>query len=330
MRTSLAEIQVATACDRSYLPWCATALLSCLQATTDRPLRFHILHEGTITAEDQARLNAMVDSHSGTVEFKVIDSELLGTLPTKGPTLGGRISWARVLLPEILPALDRVIYLDADVLTVKTLSPLWCEDLDGVVLGAVRNVVEPGMRPHVASLGILDTRRYFNAGVLLIDLAAMRRARSWDRISEFVHQVNEPLTWFDQDALNVVFADDWKPLDPRWNVQNSFWGWRDWAIEVFGQEDLTGAVDDPAILHFEGPSICKPWHYLCPHPYRGLYLATLADTPWDGEPLIERTVATRLIRCLPADHRITGYLKWETVRGGIRRAGARAKRVISQ
>jgi lipopolysaccharide biosynthesis glycosyltransferase len=328
MTTSTEAIQIATASDRSYLPWCATALLSCLRATTDRPLHFHVLHEGTIGEGDQDRLTAMVERYRGTIEFKVIDDELLGTLPTKGPSLGGRISWARVLLPEIFPGLSRVIYLDADVLTVQSLSSLWAEDLGGAVLGAVRNVVEPAMWPHIASLGISDPARYFNAGVLLIDLAAMRDARSWGRISEFVRRVDEPLTWFDQDALNVVFADRWKPLDPRWNVQNSFWGWRDWAADVFGDEALGGAVQGPAILHFEGPSLCKPWHYLCTHPYRDRYLSTLADTPWAGEPLSERTVANRLIRRLPPDQRIPAYLKFETIREQIRQAGGRARRAI--
>jgi lipopolysaccharide biosynthesis glycosyltransferase len=328
--TSSGEIQVAMASDRSYLPWCATGILSCLRATTERPLHFHVLHEGTIPSGPQAQLTAMVQAHVGTIEFKPIDTGLLGVLPTKGPSLGGRISWARVLLPEMFPDLERVIYLDADVLTVRSLSPLWAEELDGAVLGAVRNVVEPAMRPHVASLGIRDPRRYFNAGVLLVDLAAMRAEESWGRISDFVRGAAQPLTWFDQDALNVVFAERWKPLDPRWNVQNSFWGWSEWAAEVFGNDALAEAIREPAILHFEGPSFCKPWHYLCPHPYREEYLSTLADTPWFGEPLAERTVATRLIRRLPPDQRIPAYLKFEAYRDGVRRAGARAKRAISR
>ena len=318
-------IHVATASDHSYLPWCATGILSCLEATPDRPLYFHVLQEGTISPDAQAQITAMVEAHQGSIEFRLIDAELLGTLPTKGPSLGGRISWARVLLPEIFPHLDRIIYLDADILALKSLSPLWDEDLEGAVLGAVRNVVEPAMRPHVASLGIRDSRSYFNAGVLLIDLDGMRVEQSWERISEFVRGVSEPLTWFDQDALNVVFAQQWKPLDPRWNAQNSFWGWKDWATDVFGTEALAQAVEDPAILHFEGPSLCKPWHYLCPHPYREHYLATLAETPWSGQPLDERTVATRLIRRLPPGRRIPAYLKFEAYRESVRRAGARFK-----
>jgi lipopolysaccharide biosynthesis glycosyltransferase len=289
---------------------------------------FHVLHEGTLGSEAQARLTAMVQAQGGSVQFDLIAPELLGALPTKGPSLGGRISWARVLLPEMFPDLDRLVYLDADVLAVRSLSPLWTENLDGAVLGAVRNVVEPAMRQHVVSLGLPDPRSYFNAGVLLVDLEAMRAAESWRMISEFVRNAAEPMTWFDQDALNVLFAERWKPLDPKWNAQNSFWFWRDWATEVLGDQALESAIQDPAIIHFEGPSLCKPWHYLCPHPYRARYLATLADTPWFGEPVVDRTVATRLIRRLPLDQRISTYLRLEAFREGVKRAKTRVRHAI--
>lgn len=323
-------IRVAMATNPSYLPWCATGLLSCLRATTDQRLHFHVLHEGGIEPGSQDRLARLVREHGGVVEFNLIDAGLLGTLPTKGPSLGERISWARVLLPEMLPALDRVIYLDADVLALRSLSPLWREDLGGAVLGAVRNVVEPAMHSHVASLGIANPRCYFNAGVLLVDLAAMRADRSWERISEYVRGVGRQLEWFDQDALNVIYGERWKPIHPRWNAQNSFWAWSEWAAGVFGSEELSEAIRDPAIVHFEGPSICKPWHYLCPHPYREHYIAMLGGTPWFDEPLVDRTIVTRLIRRLPQEQRIPAYLKLEAYRARFWQAEARARRVISR
>ena len=330
MVTSGAPIQVATATDRTYLPWCATALLSCLRATADHRLHFHVLHEGTITADLQTELTRRVEANGGEVDFLLIDEGLFGVLPTKGAALGGRISWARVLLPEMLPDLERVIYLDADVLAVDSLHPLWDEDLDGGVLGAVRNVIEPGMRAHVAALGISDPRCYFNAGVLLVDLGALRAERSWERICDFVRNAGRPLTWYDQDALNVVFSGRWKALAPRWNAQNSFWFWNELATEVLGPAALSEAVRDPAIIHFEGPAIGKPWHYLNPHPYRERYLAALADTPWAGEPLIDRTMATRLIRRLPPTRQIPAYLKLESYRGRVRSVEARARRTVSR
>jgi lipopolysaccharide biosynthesis glycosyltransferase len=296
-----------------------------LRATPEDGLHFHVLHEGTITSDIQMQMRRLLETHGGRVDFDLIDDQLLGVLPTKGASLGGRISWARVLLPELLPEVERVIYVDADVLCVDSLSALWREDLGDAVLGAVRNVIEPGMHPHVAALGIADPRCYFNAGVLLVDLEAMRGQHSWERTRDFVAGAGQPLTWYDQDALNVVFAEQWKPLEPRWNAQNSFWVWSQWAADVLGLDALSDAVRYPAIVHFEGPAIGKPWHYLNPHPYRNHYLAILADTPWAGEPFVDRTMATRLIRQLPSNRRIPAYLKLEEYRRRVRSVAGRLR-----
>jgi lipopolysaccharide biosynthesis glycosyltransferase len=109
-----------------------------------------------------------------------------------------------------------------------------------------------------------------------------------------------------------VYAHRWIPLHPKWNTQNSFWAWRRWAIAVFGQQALDEATHQPRIRHFEGPSLSKPWHYLCPYPGRKQYRAVLAETPWAHRPLEDRTAATRLVRLLRGQARYSAYarLSW--------------------
>jgi len=115
------------------------------------------------------------------------------------------------------------------------------------------------------------------------------------------------VVWPDQDALNVVFARRWLALHPRWNTQNSFWGLHQEALEVFGPALLEEAMQRPAIRHFEGPALSKPWHYLCPYPGRDEHRALLAETPWADVPLEDRTAATRFVRLFPRDMRYRAY-----------------------
>jgi lipopolysaccharide biosynthesis glycosyltransferase len=140
---------------------------------------------------------------------------------------------------------------------------------------------------------------FFNSGVLLMDLDVMRREGCTEELLRYANDNRDALLWPDQDVLNAVFAGRWMSLHPRWNVQNSFWSWADWALDVFSAADLREAMTSPRIRHFEGPSLSKPWHYLCPLPGRMEYRAVLAETPWANRPLEDRTVATRLIRMLP-------------------------------
>jgi hypothetical protein len=76
---------------------------------------------------------------------------------------------------------------------------------------------------------------------------------------------------------------------------------------VFGAEALHEATASPAILHFEGPSLNKPWHYLCQHPWRHQYRRTLARTPWPDVALHDRTPATAVISRLPVSMRLAAY-----------------------
>jgi lipopolysaccharide biosynthesis glycosyltransferase len=306
-------VHVALATDMTYLPWCAAAALSCQQSTGESRVHVHILHEGDLSEDARHRLATMVRGHNGEISYHTVDSERLAALPSKGPALGGRTSWIRIFLPEMLPQLDRILYLDADTLTVDSVGPLWTTALGDAALAAVSNVVEPDKQPRLAELGITDPRRYFNAGVLVMNLALMREEDSLDRIMSYVAARRDELAWFDQDALNVVF-NRWHPLEPRWNAQNSMWFWAPWAREVFGEDALREAVSTPAILHFEGPSVVKPWHYLCQHPFRHRYRQTLAMTPWRDEPLLERTPATRMIRRLPKALQLPAYVRLQAVR----------------
>src|SRR5439155_15542090 len=161
-----------------------------------------------------------------------------------------RMSRLRVVLPARLPELQRVLYLDADTLVGGSMAALWDTALEGAPVGAVANVTEPAMQAHVTSLGV-ERGGYFNAGVLLVDLGRWREEGATAALTRFV--ADRPgLPWFDQDALNAVFAKRWKRLHPRWNAMNSFWMWGDLAAAVFGDEALAEARSRPAILHFEG------------------------------------------------------------------------------
>lgn len=306
--TNLPTVHVSTGTDAGYLPWCATTLLSLLAATSDAKLVIHLFCDDNVGEQDQQRLDDMVRAAGGELHVLPVDREALAGLPPAVAAHGGAISCARLLLPELLPAVDRLVYVDADTLAIDSVTALAAAPLDGNLLGAVSNVVHPDMRARLRDLG-LDPANYLNSGILVMDLAAMRADGSAAATLRYIADEGDRLLWVDQDALNVVFAGAWAPLHPRWNAQNSFWTWRPWAANLFGEQLVSEAVADPGILHFEGPWLSKPWHYLCQHPYAARYRQMLAATPWHGRPLEDRTIATMAIRMLPANKRVGAFLR---------------------
>jgi len=312
-------LHVATGTNTAYLHWCATAVLSAIRATPERRLVFHVIVDPDVGAGGRDRLARMAASAGADLDFLELDQGRLADLPEPVRNHGGAISCARFLLPDQLPTVDRVIYLDADTLTARSLAPLATTSLDGHGLAAVANVVEPRMRWHLERLGLAD-RPYLNSGVLVMDLDWMRRYDSPRQLLDCLRERGEQLMWVDQDALNLVFGEDCVLLHPRWNAQNSLWRWPALAAEVFDRAAVREAVADPAVIHFEGPSIAKPWHYLCTHPFAPAYRAVAAATPWGAVQLSDRTPATALIARTPRSWRLPLYVRLLRARRWFRRS----------
>lgn len=297
-------VHVALAVDRNYVPWAGVVVRSLFDHEPEATVT--VLHDEGAPAPSRVepqQVRALEGMMPGRVRVRGVSDSRLEGLPSVDRF--GAVVWLRFLLPDLLPDAERVLYLDADVLVAAPLSALWSDPLVDGPVGAVDNVVEPALREHVAS--IVGHGRYFNSGVLLLDLV---RLRGEGAVDEMLGRARgSRLVWPDQDVLNATFVGRWTDLGPRWNAQASFWVWSDLADQVLGPAARSAAVAHPAIVHFEGPSVCKPWHPLCTHPWRKAYLDTLRRTPWAGAERVLRTPLTRALRALPEGARIPAYLR---------------------
>lgn len=266
---------VAIGSDRNYIRHAAATALSAIEA--DSSTTVHLLHAEDVGAEDLERFASMAVQAGGRAVLHLVDDDRLRDLAVMDRI--GTVMWFRILLPELLPQVARVLYLDADTLVVGSLRELFEMPLGPAGLAATHNVLEPRHRARVADLGLDGLTGYFNSGVLLLDLDQLRADGRMGQVLEVARERRDELVWPDQDALNLVFADDRVPLHPRWNTQNSLFLWREWADEVFAPGEVDEALRDPGVIHFEGPGL-KPWFRECPHPRVEAYRRLAARTPW--------------------------------------------------
>jgi lipopolysaccharide biosynthesis glycosyltransferase len=143
------------------------------------------------------------------LNYLLLEADVLDRLPfPEGLQHANRSVYARIFLPELLPSLERILYLDCDLIVDADLSPLAVLPLDGAVIAAARDEEQKNAD---------DTAPDFNSGLMVMDLAAMRAS---DLTRRAVADAGAQNTRHgDQTLLNSLLRGQWKRLDRRWNRQ---------------------------------------------------------------------------------------------------------------
>ena len=273
----MSELHLACAARGPYVGHAAAMIHSVLANSPRGAVTVHFLASPDGAGERPTAVAPMVAAAGGSFDLIEVDPDRVRGLPVQ-PQFTAAM-WYRILLPELLPEVDRVLYLDADVIALDDLVPLWETELGDRYLAAVTNVFQHNHVHRPEELGLPASQPYFNSGVLLLNLEAMRADDCGAKLRDFAIANAERIEWPDQDTLNLVLGHSRVALHPRWNCMNSIYNFAA-AKEVFGHEAVAEARARPGIRHFEGPGHNKPWHYLCDVPDRERYFEHRAMTPW--------------------------------------------------
>ena len=294
------DIVVVSATDDGYaMPLAVTirSALDCLAA--DRRLRLYVLDGGLNDAMKQRLLRSWNDSRI-TVEFLRPDMAQVADLMVSYQV--NTVTYLRILMPHVLPPhVTRAIYLDADMLVRRDLAVLWDEPQGAHAVLAAPDAAAPFLdaaamlpnfekcRPYLAhptpitnfrELGLTGNSRYFNGGLLVVDIDQWRRENYAEQMLRVLRDHREHILWWDQYALNIVLAGRWRALDDRWNQGAHIFEYPTWRLSPFDQATFTRLRREPWIVHFCSPS--KPWHYFCHHPFQSDFYDALDRTDWRG------------------------------------------------
>jgi len=210
-------------------------------------------------------------------------------------------SFYRLLIPLLLPnEFEKAIYLDCDLVVRGDLGELWQADIgENYVLAAqdswIPYVSSPTGRLNYQKLGLNSHSKYFNAGVLVINLKKWREDQLTPKAIKYFKQNLEYVGWYDQGILNALLAGQWGEIEPRWNCSpSSVYSYSSWQDSPFSEEDYYNLIHDPYIIHFV--SAKKPWNSR--HTLLKEYFFQYVDlTAWSGWRLtIWRRLWLRLVR----------------------------------
>ena len=280
------RIVLACACDDGFAPLLGVMLCSVLENLNPRTaLQVYVL-DGGIRLAHQRKLDALAARYpAAALCWLRPDPGLLVGLKEDGHITGA--AYLRLLVSHLLPrSVEKVIYLDADLVVEADLTELWEEPLEGAALAAVQDyrvqqVSYPTGVRRYRELGLAADHPYFNSGVLVLDLAYWRRERVASRVVRYLRDYAADVVLWDQDGLNAILGHHWRRLDPAWNRMS-------WFHELETQEptpyvrDLLGRADGlrehPRIVHFAGRY--KPWVLGPRHPDFGIFYRYLLASGW--------------------------------------------------
>lgn len=254
--------------DENYLLPCKVMLDSFFASNPqEKDVTVYLLH----SAIPDGKL-AELDTFCAAFGAKLIPIAVEPTLFENAPTSKRypKEMYYRLLSPLILPRqVERVLYLDPDMLIINPLRPLWEQNLGGRVFAAASHTGLTEMANEINQRRLDTEHEYFNSGVMLIDLKAARSLVTAEDVFRCVSEHEKELILPDQDVFNMLYGKQTLPVeDVLWNydVRN----YAKYLIRSSGSHDLNWVMDNTAVLHFCGKN--KPWHTDYKNPFGMLYL----------------------------------------------------------
>ena len=268
------RISIAVAADNNYAPYLSSLIQSILENTCKPDAIDFFVMSKDLSKRNRSFLQHQVEDASSTITFINLASMTDALKDIKLTDWFTVEILFRLLLPDLLPNIDKILYLDSDMIVLGDVADLFRIDLGSNLIGAC---LDPDMAGNCAGydpdrknylineVGLSDPYAYFQSGMVLMNLAQFRQ----DAPTSTLLQIASSKTWKynDQDTLNNVAYGRVTFCHMKWNFLVD---WGDEEIRsktIFPMapeyifEEYKEAALSPCIIHYAG--FQKPWD--CPH-----------------------------------------------------------------
>jgi len=192
---------------------------SAVSNTPNTQLNFYVIYEDLNSEKQKLVTKAFSKNKNVSVEYIKMDKSLFKNVILKTYADSSYEAYARLLLPDIFPKLEKIIYLDADMIILNNLNLLEDIDLDSHPIAAVTDINNNSVKIFEYLFKLKNVKGYFNSGVLVMNLKKLREENFTEKSLEFISGTSVSYKFFDQDILNYFFHNRYLKLDYRWNVQ---------------------------------------------------------------------------------------------------------------
>lgn len=279
------KIDIVACTDDGFVMPTGVMIYSACMNNQDAELTFHVLID-RVSSANKEKLQEVIKPFPGmSIVFYDVEKLDKSVIPKLDKTDYVTIAaYYRLFLTDFLPStIQKIIYLDGDIIVRHSLLPIWNTDVDGYAIAAAPTVTTD-LTDCYKRLEYSQELGYFNSGVLLINLAYWRENNLTASYIDYMIKYPERCVHYDQDVLNYMLRLCKKDLPLKYNVVANFLYQEKESVGEKYVDQLDDAIHDPAILHF---TVGKPWKASCRHPYRSTFFKYQAMTLWKDTPLQE-------------------------------------------
>ncbi len=242
------EIPIFFAVDDGYCPFLAVAIQSLIDhASPEYTYSIKVLN--TDIGSSNKQKISKYERENVSIEFVDLNyymRKVMDKLYTRD--YYSKSTYFRLFIPNLYPQYDKALYLDSDIVVLDDIAALYHTEMgDDLVAAAPDDIIQfnPVFQTYVEKVvGVADYRRYFNAGVLLMNLDQLRRFRFQEKFVYLLDKIRFQVAQ-DQDYLNRLCKGRVTFLDRTWN-----------RMPI---EDPRIKLEDVKLVHYN--LAFKPWHF---------------------------------------------------------------------
>jgi|GEM_PF-190927 len=248
------RIDITFAINDSYIEHLCVAIFSLLTNNKKHKFALYIISAG-LSAKSKSKLNKLLTYfENATIEYVNISAEKhrFDELPITMEHINSHTTYYRYIISEVLPNIDKILYLDADILVVDDIASLWDTAIDDYYVAGAEGLfrrTKQYKEGYFNILGLSESDPYINAGVLLFNL---NKIREDNKVQELFDNTvrHTDVKWQDQDIINMTFRGGVKLLDVIYNFPA--------AKEYY--DCVKDRMDQAVILHYITAD--KPWSHI--------------------------------------------------------------------
>lgn len=248
--------------DKNYFIPSLTTLSSILSSTSSK-INIFFIHNFKLPKKKNKYESYFKDNISS-FHWIYFNLKIPSSLKSKNNYIT-RTAYAKFFLGDLLPTkLQKVIYLDGDLMINDNITNLWRLIPNNKVLAAVAS---PNFNRH-DDLFMPKKCEAFNSGVMAVNLLKWRELNIGEKSLSFAIEYHKKMTLHDQDAFNAILYNNWKKLSLNWNVYHSIYFFPE-DCESYSKKSIIKARRKPSIVHFNTSD--KPWVEGSYHPKKASY-----------------------------------------------------------